>query len=578
MAAAVVSWPNGTLLASPQGLEREYVLTLTVSTADGRSATTSATLRMARGDAWPLPPRVEVDQAARRVSASERLVLRGRALPGGSADGDALTLRWFVLQGPLSLDAGPDGSSATTTGRTGRNLVVGSAQLSAGATYRFRLRAQGVGGEGYADAVVVVNAPPNGGIFRVVPSEGDALRTSFLLYASAPREAPWSDDAGDMPLLYRYTYLFVQATGNVSAATPLELSDASSAANLTTTLPAGHGANSSLTLGLVVADQFGAEARRTLVVRMRAVAPTEAAEAAAAAHVLDAEVPAALNRGDYVVAMRGAVGLTQVLNARASVGAARKLLRERTLDVLTMAAAAAPPGGAAVRRTLGGAAQLTRVPCELTARSAAVAARLVEQSVRRAAPWSGNGSLGGAVRQGLGRDSAELAARTLSNALGARLTLRHSCTAEDGGAGRRALIALMAAGAPDNSTLCSQDGSSRCVHGACTDRGYCKCHAYGCMEGRCKVRWFKRLAAPCAIAEDACEGGMCQEYTCSPGVCVPGREGDCRQGHCVPAPGGGIECFRGACPSDQAVNPRRFRATPQPLDLDHAQFLVLGCI
>ena len=195
--------------------------------------------------------------------------------------------------------------------------------------------------------------------------------------------------------------------------------------------------------------------------------------------------------------------------------------------------------------------------CEVSARAAAGAAQLVLSAVARS-QGQGRGVNGSSVAptaSTLGGEAGRTAALTISNVLGARLSLRHSCS-EAGGSGGAARRALTAQGA-DGGTLsasalladsapCSADGASRCLFGECDAGGQCRCHAYGCMEGRCSVRWFKRLAAPCAIAEDACEGGedgegagMCQEYTCAPGVCVPGRDRDCRQGHCVPSPDGG---------------------------------------
>ena len=118
----------------------------------------------------------------------------------------ALALAWNCTP-----DIGPLSSSLiTSTGSEQANLVVLPGVLpsrcAGGAcSYTFTLTATHQAAAGpraaFAQQTILMNVPPRGGAFDVVPSIGYELNGTFALRASY-----WLDDADDLPLSYAFGF------------------------------------------------------------------------------------------------------------------------------------------------------------------------------------------------------------------------------------------------------------------------------------------------------------------------------------------------------------------------------------
>ena len=118
----------------------------------------------------------------------------------------ALALAWNCTP-----DIGPLSSSLITrTGSEQANLVVLPGVLpsrcAGGAcSYTFTLTATHQAAAGpraaFAQQTILMNLPPRGGAFEVVPSTGYELNGTFALRASY-----WRDDADDLPLSYAFGF------------------------------------------------------------------------------------------------------------------------------------------------------------------------------------------------------------------------------------------------------------------------------------------------------------------------------------------------------------------------------------
>jgi len=140
----------------------------------------------------------------------------------------------------------------TGSGSVDFQLAISPNQLIPGLPYKFFLSAyytaygeEGVPAYAKTSITVIMNMPPNNGLFNVDPKNGLALNTSFFLVASA-----WSDE--DLPLYYTFsTYLF-----DPKAQTIIKASDTSP--NTRTVLGQGlRSQNFQVTCVATVADSFG---------------------------------------------------------------------------------------------------------------------------------------------------------------------------------------------------------------------------------------------------------------------------------------------------------------------------------
>jgi len=117
-----------------------------------------------------------------------------------------LALNWSCAP-----DIGPLSSPLVTrTGQEQANLVVLPGVLPSGCaggacSYTFTLTATHHAAAGpraaFAQQTILMNMPPRGGAFEVVPSTGYELNGTFALRASY-----WTDDADDLPLSYAFGF------------------------------------------------------------------------------------------------------------------------------------------------------------------------------------------------------------------------------------------------------------------------------------------------------------------------------------------------------------------------------------
>lgn len=138
------------------------------------------------------------------------------------------------------------------------DVVLNRDVLAGGATYRFILKAESSEGLGYAEIILVTNAPPSTGILEVDVLNGTALATSFTFSALQG----WEDDADDYPLTYSFGY-YISNTKKHYLGVPSESS------LLTTYLPRGDPENNNLLVLFVkVFDIQGAFSETTAIVQV----------------------------------------------------------------------------------------------------------------------------------------------------------------------------------------------------------------------------------------------------------------------------------------------------------------------
>ena len=138
------------------------------------------------------------------------------------------------------------------------DVVLNRDVLAGGATYMFILKAESSEGLGYAEIILVTNAPPSTGILEVDVLNGTALATSFTFSALQG----WEDDADDYPLTYSFGY-YISNTKKHYLGVPSESS------LLTTYLPRGDPENNNLLVLFVkVFDIQGAFSEATAIVQV----------------------------------------------------------------------------------------------------------------------------------------------------------------------------------------------------------------------------------------------------------------------------------------------------------------------
>jgi len=178
-----------------------YRFSLTLSLVGKVSVTRSVVLTTVPG----APPDVSIKPLPKpKVNRNEKLTLEGIVVSLWPVQ-----YQWGVIVGDL--DPLKPGVLTTTTFE--QNMVVAKYQLKEGAKYTFSLMAWDKvprpTGEGFdlsqpgrASIDVVVNSPPSGGDLIVVPTDGLAAQTKFLMTAS-----DWTDDPEDLPLTYAFRFI-----------------------------------------------------------------------------------------------------------------------------------------------------------------------------------------------------------------------------------------------------------------------------------------------------------------------------------------------------------------------------------
>ena len=461
-----------------------------------------------------------------KISAAERFSLEG------VIDGDYDSLRWYVMEGTLALDA-----ATTTTGRFQETLVINAGQLMAGMMYRFRLAATGLHATGYAEVIATVNGAPCGGAFGAAPRVGSALTTSFTLFTKTAGKAEWADDLEDMPLMYR----FIRLRGDDE----IPISDYGYAASVATSFSQGEevfvafNSTTNVTtnrytvrLIAVIADQLFAETRADAAVEVR----PHSANSTGALHVLvssfvtDNVVPA-LSEGNFVAGCQLASSAAHEINRLEDPSGNRLALRYDLLTHVHSAFGDLPfeqLPEVYTQQTMSFVEAMTKFPCEMDSTMSSKATTFIREVINKSP----------VVKPSKGGVAGAAALRNLLVSLVKQDELCSDVDTASLVAGRR-----LQGG---NTTGCDD-----CINGECdAETGACECSLYPCSEGRCMETYYQKDPDLPSISEDGCtDDGRCTRYQCGIGRCPPGLT-DCSEGHCIPGPNGTQDCFRDGCPSD----------------------------
>ena len=217
------------------------VVTVYVTSA-GRTSTTSITVAVVSNDR----PLVSVNSSAivGKVVPDRQLALSGQAYTtaGGYAS-------WAVSDSSLNLTTlalTPSHNVVVSSGFSTMTLVLPANSLPPGSTLTFTLSCQSAktGFSSSASLNVVINSPPQGGVFVVTPSRGYELTDSFTFSASR-----WWDS--DLPINYAFGFITPSSgTLNVVQALSQQLFTS-------TSLPAGQDtSNYTLACQMLVYDSY----------------------------------------------------------------------------------------------------------------------------------------------------------------------------------------------------------------------------------------------------------------------------------------------------------------------------------
>ena len=217
------------------------VVTVYVTSA-GRTSTTSVSVSVLSNDR----PLVSVNSSAivSKVLPDRQLALSGQAYTtaGGYAS-------WAVSDSSLNLTTlalTPSYNVVVGSGFSTMTLVLPANSLPPGSTLTFTLscRSAKTGFSSSASLIVVINSPPQGGVFVVTPSRGHELIDSFGFSASR-----WWDT--DLPINYAFGFITPSSrTLNVIQALSQQLFT-------TTLLPAGQDtSNYTLACQMLVYDSY----------------------------------------------------------------------------------------------------------------------------------------------------------------------------------------------------------------------------------------------------------------------------------------------------------------------------------
>ena len=343
-----------------------FDFSVSVSKADGEVATARVTITVVAGSVPTVS--VQAPKAAKH-NANEALRLLGSANLEQNGTSPSLSFAWSctpdigTLSDPL----------ITRTGWEQANLVVLPGVLPSGCaggacSYTFTLTATHQAPAGpraaFAQQTILMNVPPRGGAFEVVPSTGYELNGTFALRASY-----WTDDADDLPL--RYTFGISRSSGIDD--TPLSGSF-SLASRLDVLLPAG-----SLTLVVTVQDRLGASATATVGAT---VLPLPSISAAVIDSVLE-QAREALQSGDPQATTQASAALVLSLNAREAEGTGTLdaqqavQMRENVLELVSNAAAAGAATASAVGQTASAVEAAVEVVDQVSEAAATQATQLV---------------------------------------------------------------------------------------------------------------------------------------------------------------------------------------------------------
>ena len=235
---------------------------------------------------------------------------------GGATSADNVAWEWSVVE---SWNSEALNASAFTSALTSSVLVVRAGALTAGATYRFTLRATSTlpgGAAGEASLLVTTNVGPTAGALSVLPASGDDALTPFTL---STRD--WVEV--DRPL--RYTFSARSLGEGAQNETAQRLSSLTLANALHDVVLSGGGvAAASVTVELAVTavDAFGASSAVAATATVTLTRPTFLAGISMAEYLLvngTAALESAVASGNTAAAMQRITALSSLANSEDTV-------------------------------------------------------------------------------------------------------------------------------------------------------------------------------------------------------------------------------------------------------------------
>ncbi|PRP83069.1 hypothetical protein PROFUN_09665 [Planoprotostelium fungivorum] len=181
----------------------DYVFQVTVTSAVNTTASANVYVRVVADS----PPEVYIAaQSKPYISAVERLVLRGYV--NNTEDASRYTYSWSLLTQTWTNGTSqtPDVqlSNIVTTSTNLPSIVIAGDSLTPGSAYTFQItvRDKSQSTSDFAQVIVPVSLPPQGGNITVYPTSGDAFTTYFNISTS-----DWQGLPVDNPLSYSFGYL-----------------------------------------------------------------------------------------------------------------------------------------------------------------------------------------------------------------------------------------------------------------------------------------------------------------------------------------------------------------------------------
>jgi hypothetical protein len=196
-----------TVPANSLTFNETYLFTLTCS-AGNRSASAYVTVKAVAGGS----PEVSITDYSYSTGATAKFSSRDRVTLSALVEAASATRSTWSVSPSLADSLDELGmipaiktitASQAASGYTQRFAISGSHFLP-GVTYTFRLTSSltASGTNSYAEIALTANSAPTVGTVGVSPSAGAALTTTFTIFATN-----FVDDAEDLPLLYRFSYV-----------------------------------------------------------------------------------------------------------------------------------------------------------------------------------------------------------------------------------------------------------------------------------------------------------------------------------------------------------------------------------
>ena len=186
-------------------------------------------------------------------------------------------------------------------------LVINAGRLRGGRTYVFQLRVTTTWGTSSSQVQIVTNSAPTTGVLQTDKSQGTEGVTNFTLTA---REG-WSDETGDLPLLFRFGYKTKTEDGSVLRILLNTFTEQDMVTGIL--LPAGDNeAENKLVLFVEVKDKHGAMVSNTTTIT---VTPIGSESSAAVLSSMKKSVDDSCNALDLIGCINSVRGLaTSTIN------------------------------------------------------------------------------------------------------------------------------------------------------------------------------------------------------------------------------------------------------------------------